>query len=323
MDLQKKLIAHTRTLLEPPSSSPTTIVVGLSGGSDSVFLLHLFVQMPEVRIIAAHLNHGWRDDADDDEAFCRNLTERLGCEVVTDHARAYAAIDIPPTGSREAVGRAMRRRFFAKVAQQYQASYIALAHHADDQEETLLLRLIRGSSLAGLTCMHAKNGRYLRPLLNTRKAAILNYLAAHRISYRDDKTNQSSDFLRNRIRHSVIPALHACDSRSHHKILSTVAHLNEAEAELERITEVHYRMVFTALQSTTGSLVAFRQLSVYMQKRLLIHLLCTANVPFSPSNAHLEEMRRFLYQTNGGTHTMHATWRLWKKKQEFGIQKNI
>src|SRR5260221_9609791 len=130
----------------------------------------------------------------------------------------------------------MRRYFFEKVLQEHNADCIALAHHAQDQEETFFIRLIRGSSLTGLTAIKAKHGHYIRPLLETNKSDILAWLHENNIPYATDTTNDSSDYLRNRIRMNVLPALRTCDDRFATNFLSTLNRLQSTEQFLEQLT---------------------------------------------------------------------------------------
>ena len=138
-------------------SGAPTLIVALSGGADSVFLLHLLGQtattMP-LTIIVAHLNHGWRDAADDaDEQFCRNLAQQFNCTFITAHADEIATTK-GWNGSQEELGRHQRHTFLQNTAKQFDACGIAFGHHAQDQEETFFIRLLRGASLEGLCGMY-------------------------------------------------------------------------------------------------------------------------------------------------------------------------
>ncbi len=140
-----------------------TIIVGLSGGPDSVFLLHFLATLKKeynLTLIAAHLNHGWRESAIDDELFCKTLCTEQGITYRSAHASK-----LTPTkksrGSLEDEGRMLRHHFFAQLAQEYNAHKIALAHHQDDQEETFFIRLIRVQASPGLqACGHKKKCLY-------------------------------------------------------------------------------------------------------------------------------------------------------------------
>lgn len=314
---------RTRTYSSEPRVTPC-IVVGLSGGPDSVFLLHLLTQLRNegfLQLIAAHLNHGWRAAAERDVAFCQELCQKLSVPLVIGHAADYVK-DHEGNGSKEALGRLARRRFFEKVAHEQEALAIALGHHADDQMETFFIRLLRGASLTGLVGMQEVHGLYVRPLLRTSKQEIIEYLNQHAIAYCVDETNESCDFLRNRIRHQVIPALEACDTRFERSFAQTIARLQETESFMESHAQQAYRGIFGIHASDdTGDLTAFMALPAVLQKRVLISLLCAHGVLFTPSTGHLEEMMRFLTTPRGGKHEMGENWLLWKKEGRFGITK--
>ncbi len=137
----------------------------------------------------------------------------------------------------------MRRYFFAQVAQEYNANCIALAHHLQDQEETFFIRLIRGATLSGLVSMKPMDGIYIRPLLEINKSDILQFLQENKISYLIDPTNVSQEFLRNRIRSNVLPALQTCDNRFDSNFLRTLNHLKDTENFLQKLVEEKFNEI--------------------------------------------------------------------------------
>lgn len=187
-----------------------TLIVAVSGGSDSVALLDILANLPDfpLSLVAAHLNHCLRGtESDHDEQFVRELTESysLPLEVkrvdIRDLARQKSL-------SLEEAGREARYRFFNELRQLHGAAAIAVAHHSDDQAETLLIRLLRGSGIDGLGCMSYCNNRgIIRPLLNTDKAELKLYLEQQGKVWREDKSNQDQSILRNRVRHELLPLL--------------------------------------------------------------------------------------------------------------------
>lgn len=291
-----------------------TIIVGLSGGPDSVFLTHFLADWHHqgiIKLIAAHLDHGWREESHNDMLFCESLCAQLAIPFVHAHASEF---NILHKGSKEEIGRALRRSFFEQVAREHSAQAIALAHHKDDQLETFFLRLIRGSSIAGLTGMKPKQGLYIRPLLEITKSEIVDYLEAHQHAYTKDQTNDTLDFLRNRIRHIVIPAFKAADNRSEHTLMHTITSLQETEDFLATHTQHIWN---TLSQTEQGKLVIklslFKDLHAALQKRVILHWLCTERVKFLPTAAFLQEIIRFLCHNRGGHHTIHAQWTIIKK----------
>jgi tRNA(Ile)-lysidine synthase len=300
------------------------IILGLSGGPDSVFLFHVLKILhakSKIALITAHLDHEWRTTSKDDAHFCADLCSRANITLV--NAKASDIPIIPKdNGSKENVGRQLRRHFFEKVRKQYNADFIMLAHHRQDQQETFFLRLLRGSTLNGLTCMRAIDNRYLRPLLGIDKKSILNYLSTNTLNYCSDPTNESDAYLRNRIRRYVIPALKGIDERFEQKLESTIIQLQEEDSFLRETTIQAFEKIFTRQiiskagqpdnSRFLGMLSEFKKLPIAIQRRVLLHWLVTERVAFTPSAAFFNELCRFINQASGGQHLI-GSWRLCKK----------
>lgn len=200
-----RLYINRHRLLEPGMS----VLVAVSGGADSVALLHLLKDLaPEYgwQLRVAHLNHGLRQEAAGDAAFVQKLAHRWGLPVLMGQARVGRLARARKLGVEEA-GRLARYSFLRQAARSVGAERIALAHHAGDQVETILLNLIRGSGPAGLTGIKPRNGILVRPLLETSRAEIEGYCRAHGLSWHEDATNFSTAYTRNRIRHQLLPLL--------------------------------------------------------------------------------------------------------------------
>ncbi len=188
-----------------------TVVAALSGGADSVALLDSLVECSRERgfhVLAAHLDHGLRVASADDALFCAALALRLGVPFETGRAdvRARAARE---GGGLEEAARLERYAFLRDVKARVGAAWLALAHTRDDQAETLLLRLLRGSGLSGLSAMRARAGDVLRPLLCLSRADVLAHLRARGLAWREDASNADLALLRNRVRHELLPYLEA------------------------------------------------------------------------------------------------------------------
>jgi tRNA(Ile)-lysidine synthase len=194
--------------LIPPGSR---VVVGLSGGADSVALTVLLAELSSRDAFAiarlAHLNHRLRGTAaDEDEAFCRGLAADLGLPFEVDRADV-GALARDNRQSIEEAGREARYRFFDRVADLTGADRIAVGHTLEDQAETFLLNLIRGAGCRGLSGMPIRSGRIIRPLLDTAHADLRRFLAERGQRFREDETNRDTRLLRNRVRHLIIPFL--------------------------------------------------------------------------------------------------------------------
>ncbi|GEK89998.1 tRNA(Ile)-lysidine synthase [Alkalibacterium putridalgicola] len=187
-----------------------SIVVGVSGGVDSMVLFDLLNQLPDdcrPDIHVAHVNHQLRPESDAEEHFIKKWMKTYAVPV---HTYTWNKTDHPAAGIEQAA-RNVRYRFFSEVAEKVNSRFILTAHHRDDQVETVLMRLVRGSSLdelTGISNERPAEGRIvLRLLLPYSKDRILNYARENAVSWREDESNQSSLYTRNRFRHHIIPEL--------------------------------------------------------------------------------------------------------------------
>lgn len=187
-----------------------TVLVGLSGGADSTALLHILLDLRKqyrLTLHAAHVNHMLRGpEADRDETFVKNMCEKLQIPCFCTRQNA-AAIAREKRCSVEAAGHRIRYAFFQTIAAQIGATRIAVAHNQNDAAETLLLHLIRGCALPGLCGMPPINGNIIRPLIQTSRRQIEEYLSQNNIAYQIDSSNLTDDYPRNYIRHTILPAL--------------------------------------------------------------------------------------------------------------------
>lgn len=182
------------------------LLVGFSGGADSIVLLDVLLRMG-YDCIAAHCNFQLRgEESDRDEqfvtSFCRERYIQL--EKVRFDTTAYA---LENKISIEMAARDLRYSWFEKIAEKKQADWIAVGHHADDSAETLLLNLIRGTGIKGLSGIDAKRGKIVRPILDTTREEIENYARHFGLSYVTDSTNETSQYVRNKIRNEIIPLM--------------------------------------------------------------------------------------------------------------------
>jgi len=301
------------------------IIVGLSGGPDSVFLLHILADMQQehsIHIIAAHLDHEWRPESAQEAFFCAQLCATLNIPFI---AKKISELNTPIThnGSKEEYARRMRRSFFEQIKKDESADYIALAHHAQDQQETFFIRLIRGATATGLISMRPRSGPYIHPLLETNKEAILGYLQDHNITYVTDPTNASLDFLRNRIRHLVLPALHTSDTRFAANFTRTINHLHETELFLEQLTSTLFAHITQFdHEKLMLQISLFCKQEPFIRYRILMHWLINQQVPFTPTHAFLQEIERFLTQPGDKKHQMHHSWHITKKQDRAFIAKD-
>lgn len=301
------------------------IVIGLSGGPDSVFLLHFLQSIQKeygLKLIAAHLDHEWRLNSAHDVLFCAHLCEQLNISFVSKKASELSFIP-KDNGSQESLGRTLRRFYLESVCKENNADAIALAHHKDDQQETFFIRLIRGATLSGLASIKPKNGFYIRPLLTMSKNDILAYLHNHAHKYLTDSTNNSDLYLRNRIRTSVIPTLVNADKRFDATIIRTIESLQEAETFLTELTAATFNTL-AILRDTSYYISISHLLSLhnFLQHRIIIHWLIVQQASFVPTQALVHEIIRFLHNNKSNHHALSSSWTLVKKKDNAFIIKN-
>lgn len=189
--------------------SEASVVTAVSGGGDSVALLHLLcrsVRSDQPRIAVAHLDHGLRRGSRTDRRFVEELAAQLGvaCHAERRDVAAARRRDESP----EEAARRVRRGFLLDVARATGSQFVATGHTLDDQAETVLMRLVRGAGTTALAGMAAAGPQpFVRPLLGIESAELRDWLDRHDLPYREDPTNRSLRFDRNRVRHRVLPVL--------------------------------------------------------------------------------------------------------------------
>jgi len=266
MDLPAQLRDNLRDRCRVPREAP--ILVAVSGGVDSIVLLHLLWAgrgEPPGHLLVAHYNHALRGrESDRDQALVRRLASDLGLPFLAGRAVAADWRRFPGR-SMEMAARELRHRFLADTAVQSGFPLIALAHHADDQVELFFLRLLRGAGVAGLAGMKWRGGapsqdddreapvqpglvppraearpEIIRPLLSVPKAELIEYAKAHKLSFREDATNSSLAIPRNRIRQELIPLLERSYQRNLREVTTRAMELLRAEAEFTEQAAVRW-----------------------------------------------------------------------------------
>lgn len=197
----------------PAACEPSApVLLAISGGRDSVALLHLLLEAGFTNLILCHLNHALRGkESDGDAAFVKRLAKKhaLQCEIETENVSVLAK---KQRLSLETAAREARHAFLLRMAEKHDTWVVFVAHHAEDQAETIVANLCRGSGLSGLAGMSVvqrlDSGLHLvRPLLQARRGDIDAYLKSKRLKFREDSSNTSSKHRRNRLRHEVLPLL--------------------------------------------------------------------------------------------------------------------
>jgi tRNA(Ile)-lysidine synthase len=207
MSLQKRF--HKSLLKSGCIPSGSRVLVAVSGGLDSVALITLLhsLSVPlQLHLEAAHLDHSLRPESRDDARFVAELCAGLGVHLTHERLDVAEAAR-QRKGNLEETARDVRRDFLLNTAQVRGCHLVALGHHADDQSETFLLRLLRGSRVTGLAGMRTINGFVVRPLLPFSRQELLDYIQTEGLEWREDLSNLDQRFTRNRIRHQLLPTL--------------------------------------------------------------------------------------------------------------------
>jgi len=276
-DIKRILLNHR--LVEAGDS----LIVAVSGGPDSMALLHILAFLRkdlQITPVAVYVEHGLRPDETVAEWECVRTAAaglKLDCECVSVNTMDLAQSKKMST---EHAARELRYQALRECARRYGASGIAVAHTADDQVEELLLRLLRGSGRKALAGMRLQNRDVIRPLLTTTKERLMLYLQEHDISFCHDSSNDDLRFARNRIRHILLPLLEGdFDPGIRKAMLKTAANLSEDEDYLEiRIREIWHQVVRVEPGAEGDEIhvldrTAFAALHPCLQRRLVERLL--------------------------------------------------
>jgi len=204
--------------------APGKYIVAVSGGVDSMVLLDILAQKKYLQLAVAHYDHGIRQDSGEDRKLVEGAAQRYGLPFVYEEGGLGAQ-----TG--EAAARAARYAFLERVQKEQGASVIILAHHQDDVLETAILNILRGTGRRGLTALASTPTR-LRPLLDVSKTDILAYAKQHGIAWREDSTNADQRYLRNYIRHTLLPQFNEAARRT---LLQIIADMRQQNEDINRL----------------------------------------------------------------------------------------
>lgn len=304
-------------------STSATYLVGVSGGRDSVCLLHALVELGYRRLIVCHVNHCLRGrESDGDAAFVKRLAAKLHCTL--------DSVEVDVTGyaaehklSIETAARAIRQQFFAACAEEHDTNRLFLAHHADDQAETVLLNVLRGTGLAGIAAMQPEiemhNGLHiLRPMLGIRRSEIETWAKKNRIRWRDDSSNEDPVHTRNRLRLQVLPALNEAVDRDVVPALTRLATI--ASREDECLAELADAALRNALAEDGSSLDLSHLKSEHsaIQHRVILEWLRELGVP-GISSAHLEEVLALLTDRTPARCNLPGGWQVRRKAKTLRV----
>ncbi len=292
VDFAAKVFAFTEenTLF----SAPCHVLVGASGGADSMALLHIMTHWPTpgIRVSAVHIHHGLRGEtADRDETFVRCYCEENGIDltVYREDVSGYAA---SKGLTLEEAGRQIRYADFEKCCQAVGADYVLTAHTASDQAETVLMRIIRGTGVDGLVGISPAYDTIRRPLLGCSRAEVEAYCQEHRIPFVNDETNTDVTFTRNRIRHEILPLLRQLNPAVDEAILRLSNHATvDAAYFRERIKDV-------LAGGNPCSVSDLNALAKPVRSRIIGQLFCNAGIT-SYDQCHIQAVETLIAKGYG------------------------
>lgn len=301
------------------------VLIGVSGGRDSMCLLHFMHGLGWTKGIVCHLNHQLRaEESDADEVFVREAAARLGLKF------ECARIDIADKGAKkkisiELAGREARDLFFQKMGRKHKTPFVFLAHHLDDQAETVIGNLFRGTGLSGLGGMtpssECANGMIkLRPFLKCRRAELDHHLTSRNRTFREDSSNAGTDYRRNRLRHEVIPLLDEVFQRDIATIVDRLA--DQARRDHQCLDEMARDFArFHGIFQEDGSLRItdeLRSAHPALVSRILLGLLVDVNGCTQISSRDIEAALEMILPDGkakinlpGGKHLRRKSSRLW------------
>ena len=269
-----KLEQKTKQFIEKFHMIPegAGVLIGLSGGADSVALLEVLCSLRDsmkLRLVAVHVHHGIRPEAGQDVDFCRALCERKQVEFFCEY------VDVPGMSKElgatlEEAGRQARYQLFEQYRQRLELDVIAVAHHRNDQAETMLFQLFRGSGLRGLSGIPVKRGRIVRPLLGVSRIEIEAYLTEKNLDFVTDATNAGDEYSRNKIRHQIVPVAEEISNGAVEHMSQTAAQLREIldfmESQARAFLDTHSKQgdgaLYVSVEALQGVHVALQKMIV-------------------------------------------------------------
>ncbi len=297
-----------------PYVSTDTLVLAVSGGVDSMVLLDLVSRNhPYDKIVVAHFDHSLRwDESDGDRDFVAEFCKRANLLFEFEKVDIRTLSEIEHM-SIESSARKYRYAFLTSIAERHQARYILTAHHLDDRIETAIFNLIRGSKLGGIHAMRefaTRNSQFtiLRPLLQTTKEDILLYAEREGILYREDSSNTNPTYLRNHLRHNILPLFSQINPQYRRALENFITYTEDLKDWID--AEIH-----SFLRDEEAFLVSdFEKQSLFFQKEMIRSLYESTNSgTIGLSEGNIEELRRYILTASGATEKHLGELKLRKK----------
>ena len=252
------------------------IVLGVSGGPDSLFMLDILNKLKkelDIELVVAHINHKIRIEADEEEEFVKRFCEKIGVEFYSKRIEVEKYANNNKIGLEEA-GRKVRYEFFEEVCNKTGANKIAVAHNKNDKVETMIMHMLRGSGISGLQGIQPKTNKIIRPIIEIERKDIEKYCEEQNLEPRIDKSNQDNTYTRNKIRNIVIPYINQEFNPNFIETMTRLSELiTEENAFLNKLTETEYKKIL--IQKTENQILLdlkkFNELDNIIKKRIILY----------------------------------------------------
>ena len=303
----KGLLQQFQATIERESLLPSgsNLILCVSGGSDSIALLHLCHQLSRLfrwQLHILHFHHGLREESDEEARFVRNLSQRLNLEF---HLRTTRDFQSETSGLQEKA-RNWRRTEALKLREEIRADSILTAHHAEDQLETWLLKWLRGAHLSGLQGMSRSDPPFIRPLLDFRKNMLSDFLKENGFEWREDASNQDSKYMRNRVRNELLPLLRTL---SREGIESRIRDLDSQSRLLQKELESQYQIWLEKIGPVSELPISvIESESEFLQQEILVRFI-TRKTGIALSYRQLEKIWTLVRNsTNPWSYHLEGEW---------------
>ena len=303
----KGLLQQFQATIERESLLPSgsNLILCVSGGSDSIALLHLCHQLSRLfrwQLHILHFHHGLREESDEEARFVRDLSQRLNLEF---HLRTTRDFQSETSGLQEKA-RNWRRTEALKLREEIRADSILTAHHAEDQLETWLLKWLRGAHLSGLQGMSRSDPPFIRPLLDFRKNMLSDFLKENGFEWREDASNQDSKYMRNRVRNELLPLLRTL---SREGIESRIRDLDSQSRLLQKELESQYQIWLEKIGPVSELPISvIESESEFLQQEILVRFI-TGKTGIALSYRQLENIWTLVSNsTNPWSYHLEGEW---------------
>ena len=297
------LIESVKENLKKYNINNCSILVALSGGADSVCLLHCLITLADefkLTICAAHVNHMLRGaEATRDENFAKNLCKKYSIPFYCERFNVKEIAEKNKQSIEEA-GRDVRYSYFELLRAANSILFIATAHHADDNIETVVMRFVRGSGIHGLSGIPFMNNRHvIRPLLNISKSDILNYINDNGLTYVTDSSNESCEYHRNKIRNVLIPELEQLNPGFKQSLVRNISLYSDTDRYIQEVVQSRFK----ALATVKKQYIYFLIKDLNSEPDIIKHHLLSLSIQkladgFTPDSARIFDIERCLSQKN-------------------------